>query len=315
MGRRVVFEHFGDIDQLHVVNEAAPSAGEGQIRVRVAFAGLNPVDVKLMAGGPGPAAVSLPSGNGADFSGTVDQVGPDVHGFVVGDPVFGGARFRAQADHVVVDAATMVHVPSGLGLDAAASLPIAAATAVAGVRVLGLGRADTVFVSGAAGGVGVLAAQLAHSTGAHVIGSASRDNHSFLRSLGIVPVDYREGLWERLRELAPTGVSAAFSTRDIDEVRALVQFGVPVERINAIGAGPSASDLGVHTIGGAAALPHDLVNVATATAAGALIVPIDSVYALEDVQAAYARLKRGHLRGKILLRTASASEAAGILAG
>jgi len=315
MGRRVVFEHFGDIDQLHVVNEADPSAGEGQIRVRVAFAGLNPVDWKLLAGGPGPSAVPLPSGNGADFSGVVDQVGAGVHGFAVGDPVFGGARFRAQADHVVVDAATMVPVPAGLGLDTAAGLQIAATTAVAGIRVLGLGPSDTVFVSGAAGGVGVLAAQLARSTGAHVIGSAGRDNHAFLRSLGIVPVDYREGLWERLRDLAPTGVSAALSTRDVDEVRALVQFGVPAGRINAIAAGPAARDLGVQTTGGAAALADDLVKVATATAAGALIVPIDSVYALEDVQAAYARQKRGHLRGKILLRTASASDAAGVLAG
>lgn len=315
MGRRVVFDHFGDIDQLHVIEEAPPAASEGEIRVRVAFAGLNPVDWKILSGGSGPMAPDLPSGNGNDFSGVVDQVGPGVHGFSAGDLVLGGARFLAQADHLVVDASQVSHLPAGLGLDTAGGLQITARTAVAGIRAIGPAPTDTVFVSGAAGGVGMLAAQLARAAGAHVIGSASRENHGFLRGLGIVPVDYGEGMWDRLRELAPTGVSAALSTRDLDEVRGLVQFGVPAARIDAIAAGPGAHDLGAQTVGGAGALPGDLGRVAEALARGSLVYPIDSVFDLTDVRRAYARLKKGHLRGKILLRTHAVTEAADVLRG
>ena len=315
MARRVIFEHFGEIDQLTVVEGPAPEAGAGQVRVRVAYAGLNPVDWMLLSGGRGPTAPTLPSGNGNDFSGVVDQVGEDVRDFRAGDLVFGGSRFHAQADYVVVDASRLHHLPTGLGLDAAGGLQITGRTAVAAVRAIGPTATDTVFVSAAAGGVGVLAAQLAHATGAHVIGSASRENHGFLRGLGIVPVDYREGMWDRLRELAPTGVSAAVSTRDVDEVRGLVQFGVPAHRIDAIAAGPGAADLGAQTAGVAAALPGDLDALARAIARGAVVAPIDSVHDLEHVRRAYAHLRKGHLRGKVLLRTASARDAADVLRG
>ncbi|MCI1748688.1 MAG: NADP-dependent oxidoreductase [Acidipropionibacterium sp.] len=334
MPRRIVFHEFGGPDVLRVEETAPPQAGPGQLRVRIRYAGLNPSDLRIVAG-TFFIVPDLPSGCGNDFSGVIDQVGEGVSdvpgaegGFRVGDLVFGGRRLAAAADYLLASPDELHRVPAGLGLDIAGGLQIAATTAVAAVRaIMGPGeRSDsgpdegtgakaagpstaaereTVFVSGAAGGVGVLAAQLARAWGARVIGSASPANHDFLRALGVIPVAYGEGLWSRLRELAPAGISAACSTRGIDEVRGLISFGVPAGRIDAVAAGATASQLGVHTDGAAAARPNDLDRIAAALADGRLVLPIDSIYSLENAQAAYRRLAAGHLRGKILLRTAA----------
>ncbi|AXE39870.1 alcohol dehydrogenase catalytic domain-containing protein [Acidipropionibacterium virtanenii] len=312
MSRRVVFSEFGDFSRLRVETDEEIHAGPGRVRVRVAYAGLNPVDLKILAGGqfmrPG-----LPSGNGNDFSGIVDETGEGVEGFSVGDPVLGGRRFFAQADHVVVDPDSLTPVPAGLGLDVAGGLSIAATTAIAAIRAIAPTAADTVFVGGAAGGVGVLAAQIARATGARVIGSAGPANHDFLRAIGIEPVEYGEGLWERLRLLAPDGIDSALATRDLDEVKGLIELGVPAGRIDSIATGKAAADLGARTDGSAAARPDDLAHVAAAIAGGAIVAPIDSVFSLDDVSSAYRRLADGHLRGKILLRTAAAADASDLL--
>lgn len=337
MPRRIVFHEFGGPDVLRVEKTAPPQAGPGQVRVRVQYAGLNPSDLRIVAG-TFFIVPDLPSGCGNDFSGVIDQIGPGVAdvpgvegsddgGLRVGDLVFGGRRLAAAADYLLATPEMLHRVPAGLGLDIAGGLQIAATTAIAAVRAImdpGAGsdgtaggrsgtktagrtapaERETMFVSGAAGGVGVLAAQLARAYGARVIGSASPANHDFLRALGVIPVAYGEGLWDRLRALAPAGISAACSTRGIDEVRGLISFGVPAGRIDAVAAGASAAELGVRTDGSAAARPDDLDRIASALADGRLVMPIDSVYSLENAQTAYRRLAAGHLRGKILLRTA-----------
>lgn len=312
MTRRVVFSEFGDFSRLRVETGEEIHAGPSRVRVRVAYAGLNPVDLKILEGGqfmrPG-----LPSGNGNDFSGVIDEIGQGAEGFAVGDPVFGGRRFYAQADHIVVDPGTLTRVPAGLGLDVAGGLSIAATTAIAAIRAIAPAATDTVFVSGAAGGVGVLAAQFARATGARVIGSAGPANHEFLRSLGVEPVSYGESLWDGLRGLAPGGVDAALATRDIDEIKGLIDLGVPADRIDSIAAGQAAAGLGAKIDGSAAARPGDLEHVGQAIAAGAIVSPIDSVYTLDDVASAYRRLAGGHLRGKILLRTAAPADAHDLL--
>lgn len=303
MSRKVVFEEFGSIDRLQVKEVHEPHPGAGEVRVRVVYAGLNPVDWKIIQAGPGVFGATIPSGNGNDFAGIVDEAGTGSGRFALGTPVYGGSRFFAQADYVIVDENTLHPVPAGLGLGQAGSLDIAAKTAVAGVRVLALTPGETVFVSAAAGGVGVLAAQLARSAGARVIGSASPANHDFLRRLGIEPVAYGDGLSDRLRSMAPKGIAAAFSTQHADELEMLIGLGVRADRINAIGAGPAAATFGVHTDGAAKAHAGDLEAVANAIAGGEIVLPIDSVFPLDDVVSAYRHLMAGHLRGKVLLRT------------
>src|SRR5690606_22020957 len=144
-----------------------------------------------------------------------DQVGRDADGYAVGDRVFGAALSRAVADHVVVEAAGSLstgiafHTPDGLDDRTAATLPIAGSTASAALDVLDLGPQDTVLIGGAGGGVGVFAVQLARIAGARVLGTGSPSSADHLRSLGAEPVAYGDGLTDRVRELAPDGVTAA----------------------------------------------------------------------------------------------------------
>lgn len=304
MSRYVRYEEFGGPEVLQLVKVEPPRAATGQVRVRVMAAGLNPVDYKIFHGGPAAETYGahLPSGVGNDFSGVIDEVGEGVTAFEIEDAVLGGARNEAQADFVVLAAdGQIVAKPDALEFETAGSLAVAGRTAWATVESLDLTSEDTVLVSAAAGGVGVLAAQLALKKGATVIGTASTSNHEFLRSLGVVPVVYGDGLADRLRESAPQGITAVLDNHGQDTIDVALKLGVPAGRINSIATfgGPE----GVTHIGGADATNDDLSHVAQLLADGELVLPIDSVYPLERVAEAYTKLEAGHVRGKIVLVT------------
>lgn len=306
MTRIVQYTQNGDIDRLGIAEIVAPEPRSGQLRIRVRYAGLNPVDWKILGGSFGP--VRGASGNGTDFAGVVDLVGAGVDGFAPGDLVFGGHPSGAQAEHIVVEAdSEQVHrVPPGLGLDTAGGLFITGRTAVSGIRALAPAPGETVFVSGATGGVGIIAAQLAHRLGARVLGSSSERNAPVLRSLGIEPVPYGDGLEERLRAAAPEGIRAAYSTQGEDELELLERLGVPLERTNSIGAGRQAADRGVGIEGTGTARPDDLDWLARAIARGAIQAPTARIFALEEVYEAYRFLREAHPVGKVVLAVGEA---------
>ncbi|HKT58208.1 MAG TPA: alcohol dehydrogenase catalytic domain-containing protein, partial [Microbacterium sp.] len=142
---------------LEVIDRPEPHAGPGEVRVRVRAAGLNPVDWKIATH---PAAahafgVTMPAGFGNDLAGEIDEVGDGVTGWAVGDRVYGGARGRAVAEHVVLDPATLERTPDGLSDEVAGTLQIAGRTADAAVHTVRVAAGDTVLIGGAAGGVGV----------------------------------------------------------------------------------------------------------------------------------------------------------------
>lgn len=297
---------WGTTDDLEVRDIPTPEAGAGQVRVKVQATGLNPVDWKIIEvmqdkpGGYG-AHIVLPSGNGNDYAGVVDQVGEGVTGVSVGDAVFGGSRYFAQAEYVVDDAGSVIPIPDGLTVAQAGGLDIVGRTAVASVRQVAPQAGETVLVSAAAGGVGVIAAQLVRLAGARVIGTASPANHGYLTELGIEPVAYGDGLVERLRELAPEGIDAVLDNQGRATLEAAVELGVPTGRINTIAEHSFAAQHGISSVGGAKADNKDLAELAGRIAAGEILFPIDSVYPLDQVTAAYANLKAGHLRGKVVL--------------
>lgn len=289
---------------LEVIGREEPHAGPGQIRVRVAAAGLNPVDWKIAAY---PAAaerfgVRVPAGFGNDYAGTVDEVGDGVTAFAVGDRVFGGARGRAVADHVIatVGVDEIVRTPDGVTDVVAGALSIAGRTAAAALATARVGAGDTVLIGGAAGGVGVLAVQLAKDAGATVIGTASEANHEFLRQLGVVPTAYGAGLVDRVRALAPGGVDAAIDLQGTDTVLAAVELGVASDRIATIAAGPNPPGGAVAT-GGADAAPDALAEVAAAIADRRVVLPIQATYPIERIDDAVAVLREGHVRGKLVI--------------
>jgi NADPH:quinone reductase-like Zn-dependent oxidoreductase len=302
MARCVRIDEFGGPEVLRVEVEEQPEAARGEVRVRVLVAGLNPVDWKIFRGGPTAATYNAvpPCGNGNDFSGVVDEVGSGVTGISEGDAVFGGKRMQAQADWVVIDASRIVRKPAALPFEQAGALDIAGRTAMASVRSLDLTDADTVLISAAAGGVGVLAAQLARRAGATVVGTASEANHEFLRGLGVTPVAYGEGLLDRLLEAAPTYTAALDNSGPIT-IDVALKLGVPGPRINTIAARGHRADRGITGIGGVEARPGDLEELADLIAGGDIVLPIDSVFALERVREAYEHLMTGHVRGKVVL--------------
>ena len=213
MSRAVVYEKFGGPGALELRDVPEPHAGRGQVRVRVGAAGLNPMDWGISSR-PEAAArfgITVPSGFGSDFAGVVDEVGDGVTGFAVGDRVYGGAMARAVAEFVVLNSPSdpVWHTPEGISDEVASTLPVAGLTAAAAVAAIDPRAGDTVLIGGAAGGVGAFAVQLAKLADARVIGTASESTFEFLRQLGAEPVAYGPGLDDRVRALAPDGVTGA----------------------------------------------------------------------------------------------------------
>jgi NADPH:quinone reductase-like Zn-dependent oxidoreductase len=304
--RFVQFDEFGSRDYLHVVERERPWPGPGQVLVRVMAAGLNPMDVKAYRDERAAAhmGVTLPSGIGQDFAGFVEEIGDGVTRFELGQAVLGTAPFAAIADFVVVpEDGQVIAKPDPLTFEAAGSLGVVGRTAFATVRALGIRERDTVLVSAAAGGVGVLAAQLVVRAGATVIGTASEENHEFLESLGVIPVTYGDGLAERVRDvLDDDRVTAVLDNHGPETIEAALELGVPIERVNSIAVfGPEAH--GAQNVGGHAATNDDLAELAGLLAENELVLPIDSIYPIERTVEAYARLEGGHVRGKIVIVT------------
>lgn len=305
MGRKVYAERFGGPEVLRIRTEQPVRIpGPGEVSVRTICAGLNPVDWKIFAGGAIAERFGVwpPFGNGNDFSGVIDAVGKDVSGWVPGDRVYGGARFHAQADQIIIgDLSTLNRMPPGLSHAQAAVLDIAGRTALAGVSALELGPDDTVLISAAAGGVGLIAAQLAGRTGARVLGTASPRNHALLRSLGAEPVDYRGDLHAAVRAAAPEGLTAVLDCQGEETLHLALALGVPPRRINSVADRAAAERLGAISIGRATLPTSAVTQVGDLLAAGELQLPITE-YGLDDVVEAYHTLKAGHVRGKIVLR-------------
>jgi NADPH:quinone reductase-like Zn-dependent oxidoreductase len=304
-GRAVRLHAFGGPEVLEVDEVPAPQAGPGQVRVRVAAAGLNPMDWIMTADADAAArfGLTLPAGFGTDYAGVVDRVGDGVTGFAPGDRVFGGALSRAVADFVVVDAsgetaANEVHrTPDGVDDRTAATLTIAGRTAVAALAVLTPGPDDTVLIGGAGGGVGVFAVQLARIAGARVIGTGSAASAEYLRTLGAEPVAYGDGLADRVRALAPGGITAALDLHGVETVHAARKLGVPDGRICAI----AAQVDGVPAANGAHAAPGALEEIAGLIARGRLRVPVAAHFPIERIRRA-AELQAGrHARGKVVV--------------
>jgi len=155
-------------------------------------------------------------------------------------------------------------------------------------------------VSAAGGGVGVLVAQLALRAGATVIGTAGERNHAFLRGLGVIPVTYGPGLADRVRAAAAgKPITVVFDHHGDETIEAGLELGVPAARINTIAADAAAH--GVQGVGRGPVNRQTLETLAGLVVAGELRVPIDSVFPLADVVAAYDRLDGGHVLGKVVV--------------
>ena len=307
--KAVRFDEYGPVEVLDVRDVPVPEPGRGEVLVRVRAAGINPGEAKIREGAlheRWPA--TFPSGQGSDFAGVVDRLGPDVTTFAPGDDVIGWVDTRSsQAEYVVAEAANLARKPAGLPWEVAGAIPVAGFTAWAMVRAVDLKPGDTVVVTGAAGGVGSIAVQLAKRKGATVIGLAGPSNHDWLSRHGVLPVAYGDRAAERIRDTANADgdgrIDAFLDTYGGDYVElALNDLKVSPDRVDTIVRFDAGAKYGVKVDGNAAgASAATLSELAALAAAKELEIPLAHTFPLRDVRAAYAQLARGHVRGKIVL--------------
>jgi NADPH:quinone reductase-like Zn-dependent oxidoreductase len=305
MPQAVRFDKYGDVDVLDVVDVEAPVPGDGEVVVRVKAAGINPGEASIREGllqERWPA--TFPSGEGSDLAGVVEAVGAGVNGVAVGDEVIGFTDRRAShAELVVVEAGDLTPRPSAVPWEVAGSLFVVGTTAWAAVRAVALAEGDVVAISGAAGGVGTLAVQLAARAGATVIALASEDHHEWLRAHGAIPVAYGDGVGERIMAAGDGRLDAFIDAFGSGYVQLALDLGVAPGRIDTIVDWEVAGRVGAKTDGNmAGASAETLAELAAMVAAGELEVPIAAVYPLSQVREAFRELERRHTLGKIVLR-------------
>jgi NADPH:quinone reductase-like Zn-dependent oxidoreductase len=284
------------------VPDRSPDAGE--VRVRVVTAGINPGEISIREGAMASVfPAEFPSGQGSDFAGVIAEVGDRVDALAVGDPVIGFSNWRnAQAESVTISADHVIPKPHGVSWEAAGALFVAGTTARACIDAVRVRRGDTVVVAGAAGGVGILATQLAVLAGAAVVATASTENHAFLESLGAIPVEYGKGLAERIRKIVPDGVDAFIDTFGGGNVETAVTLGVDRDRINTIADPAGRKKYGVKGNGMSTVEPREaMIELARLLGNGELVLPILETFPLDRVRAAYERLGKRHGLGKIVL--------------
>lgn len=301
--RAIAYSEYGDTNVLSLTELPTPKVAPGSVLIKVERAAVNPVDWKLMAGGLDPLLdVVFPVVPGWDVAGTIEATGPDVPEFNPGDRVAAYARKDfvqggTYAEYVSIRAVDVAHVPDDVDSDSAAGLPLAGLTALRSLEALKLSSEDTLLIHAASGGVGHLAAQLAVEMGATVIGTASEKNHDALRDIGVTPVTYGEGLQERVREVAPEGVTAVADFVGgvlADTLALLVEGGRHVSVTDSEVLEHAGQLIWVRPDG--ARLESLLQKISD----GKLKVDIDTVYPLAEAAAAMDHNKNG-ARGKIII--------------
>lgn len=302
--KAVRFESYGDLDVLNVVDVPDLVPGPGEVLVRVKAAGISPGDTMIRKGllhDRFPA--TFPSGQGGDLAGVVEQTGQGVDRWRAGDEVIGFTSRASHAELVAVKAENLTLRPAAVPWDVAGVLFGAGTTAWAAVRAVGASTGDVIVISGAAGGVGTVAVQLARNAGSTVIGLASEPHHRWLSDHGAIPVTYGDGIVQRIREAAGGRVDALIDTYGSGYIDlALDDLGVQPERIDTIIDHRQAIVRGVKRegseVGASAAV---LAELAQLIADGRLEIPIADTYPLDQVRDAYRELEKRHTLGKIVL--------------
>ena len=308
--KQLVIQAFGDADQLVLTEAAAMPLQEGQIRVRVHYAGVNPIDAKTRAGlGWGAQAIKdrLPWSPGFELMGAVCELGPGVTQYQLGDRVFGLVPGGAYSEEIVVGVNDLLPVPAAVSDEMAAGVSLAGLTAWQGLTEHGGVQAgERVLVAAASGGVGHLAIQLAKALGATVVALGSVHNHDFMAALGADEVfDYRDA--EQMAAMAP--VDLLFDLVGGTSGLALLSHVKPggrvvtVPTITADTVIAAAKEKGIRATG---MLKHgdnsQLLALAQAIEQGRLQVSVSRVFSLAEGADAHRQIETGHTRGKILLQ-------------
>lgn len=290
--------------------------GPGEVRVRVRASSVNGFDIWVASGFTKDVLEhEFPVVVGKDFVGTIDAVGPDVSRFAVGDEVTGfvpegeALHHGAFAEHAIVrEDSNIARKPASLGDGEAGALTLAAMTALQAVNAVTPAAGQTILVSGATGGVGSFAVQLATARGATVVATGRSGDEEYLRGLGASEtVDYGSGVAEAVRPAHADGIDGLIDVvnRDGEAFAALAGLvrrgGRAASVVGAADVEKLATDevTAVNVMGSAD--PGDAARVAELAEAGTIRVPIQRTYPAERVAEALADFTNEHTLGKIAI--------------
>ena len=323
--KAVVYERYGSPDVLQFREVDRPVPGDDQVLVRVQAASVNALDWHLLRATPFPARLSgggflKPKDPriGVDLAGRVEEVGKGVTQFHPGDEVFGTGA-GAFAEYACAREIRLAPKPATMTFEGAAALPVAAITALQGLRDTGhLQRGQRVLINGSGGGVGTFAVQIAKAFGAEVTAVCGAQNMDLTRSLGAdYVIDYnkedvtRKGrrydlifavngyhsIFAYRRILSPGGIYVMAGGTNARLIEAMLQIAL---------LGPMFSKAGEQKMGTflAEVNQDDLAVLKELFEAGKLVPVIDRSYPLSEVPEALWHMEAGHLRGKIVITVA-----------
>jgi NADPH:quinone reductase-like Zn-dependent oxidoreductase len=305
--KAVRFHEYGGPEVLRYEDAPRPVAGREEVLVRVVAAGVNPMDWKVREGYfKSFLQHRLPLVPGWDMSGIVEATGPEAQRFTVGDEVYGkpdSARDGAYAEYIVVKEAELGPKPRSIDHVHAAGVALAGLTAWQALFQVGeLTGGQKVLIHGAAGGVGIFAAQFARSKGAYVIGTASSRNQEFLRSIGVnEAIDYTTTRFDE----AVRNVDLVFDTiggeTEERSWKVLKKGGLLVSIV----AHPSGEKALAHGVRQAAVFtqsdPRHLKEITALIDAGNVKPVVETALPLSEARRAQELSQTGHTRGKIIL--------------
>ena len=286
----------------------SPSAGVGEVLVRVHASSVNPADAAIASGMlKGMAEYEFPVTLGRDFAGVVEEVGSGVTQYDVGDEVFGfvlhanpAVHEGSWADCVAIAQDSVARAPRGVDLETVGVAPLAGLTAIAALDALELSDGDTVIVIGASGGVGSFFVQLARNVGAHVVAPALPEDGDYLRELGVSETLERDSdLAGRVRERFPTGFDAALDLVSFTpDTSVLNEGGRLVSPLGAAGEGPGRTNVM------ASGTTANLERLGGLVESGSLRVHVRQTYGLEQAGEALKSLASRHTQGKLAIAIA-----------
>ncbi|GAA0962888.1 NADP-dependent oxidoreductase [Frigoribacterium faeni] len=302
-GKTVEFDRYGDVDELHFVPQEMPVPGDDEVVVEVVCAGLNHIENFIRLGDfADRLPLEFPARQGSCFAGIVKKRGSAVRDFSVGAEVIGHAiGGGAHATFVTVPASSIVTKPPHVSWEVAGGLYLAGVTAYDVVRSLHLGTGDVVVITAAAGGVGHIECQLALAAGAKVIGTCSPPNHDYLRSIGVTPITYGDGLQQRIEEAAGRPVTAFIDNFGGDNPDLAEALGVAPSRFSS---SEHRLDLEVRYIRPErddAEPAMILAALAKLIAENKVRVLISGFYPFDYIAQAFDDLAEKHSRGKVVV--------------
>ena len=305
--KAIIYRRYGGPEVLELAEVPDPKLAQNSVLIAVKAAALNPADHVLQAGlGDSIMDAWFPVVPGWDVAGIVERVGAGVTELAAGDEVIGFVREEilhhgTYADKISAPVSTLVRKPNNATWAQAAGLPLAGLTAYqAIVHTLKLTKGETVLIHGASGGVGSLAAQIAVTQGARVIGSGSTANHRYLRSIAVEPVLYGDHLVREVRAIVPEGVDAVLDCVG----RGVLALNPQLGRAGLRACSVADSAPNVTTVY-ARMDQADLLRLVELVETGLLTVPVAVTYPLEDAAMAQLALRNGGKGpGKIVLEVA-----------